>query len=67
MTDSEAAKLSKQVAAIDRGLQNKFSEYENLSRKEARLHDSTWVSPYIPIWENNKNMYKELFDENNDK
>ena len=40
MTDSEAAKLSKQVGALDRGLQNKFSEYENLSRKEAIYHDS---------------------------
>ena len=67
MTDSEAAKLSKQVGALDRGLQNKFSEYENLSRKEAIYHDSNWVSPNKAISDNNKEMYRELFDEGNDK
>lgn len=41
MTDSEAEKLSKEVGAIDRGLQNKFSEFKNLSRKDTELYEST--------------------------
>ena len=40
MTDSEADKLSKEVRALDRALQSKFSEYNNLSRKHARLYQS---------------------------
>lgn len=40
MTDSAAQNLSNQVGALDRALQNKFSEYNNLSRQDARLYDS---------------------------
>lgn len=40
MSDTEANKVSKEVGAIDRSLQNKFSEYNNLSSKDARLYDS---------------------------
>lgn len=40
MSDTEANKLSKEVGALDRSLQNKFSEYNNLSRKDVRLYDS---------------------------
>lgn len=40
MPDNEAEKLSKQVGAIDRGLTNKFSEYKNMMKKDARLYDS---------------------------
>lgn len=40
MTDDLAEKISKSVGALDRGLQNKFSEYENLSRKDVRLYNS---------------------------
>lgn len=41
MTDSEGQKLSKEIGAIDRSLQNKFSEYKNLSTKDVRLYEST--------------------------
>lgn len=41
MTDAKAEKLSKQVGALDRSIQNKFSEYENLSRKDVRLYESS--------------------------
>ena len=40
MNNDVAGKLSRQVGALDRALQNKFSEYENLSRKDARLYGS---------------------------
>nr|GFA07772.1 hypothetical protein [Tanacetum cinerariifolium] len=40
MTDREANDLAKQVGALDRALLNKFSEYNNLSRKDVRLYDS---------------------------
>lgn len=41
MSDAKAEKLSKQVGALDRSIQNKFSEYENLSRKDVRLYESS--------------------------
>lgn len=44
MTDNLANKLSNEVGALDRSLQNKFSEYENLSRKDVRLYDSRATS-----------------------
>jgi hypothetical protein len=34
MSNDVAEKLSREVGALDRALQNKFSEYENLSRKD---------------------------------
>lgn len=64
MSDTEANKLSKEVGALDRSLQNKFSEYNNLSRKDVRLYDSMWSSTYKEIWDNNQVMYKELFEKN---
>ena len=60
MSDTEANKLSKEVGALDRSLQNKFSEYNNLSRKDVRLYDSMWSSTYKEIWDNNQVMYKVL-------
>lgn len=62
MNNDVAGKLSRQVGALDRALQNKFSEYENLSRKDARLYGSQWTSIYNGVISNNKLMYKELFD-----
>lgn len=40
MTDSEGQNLSKEIGAIDRSLQNKFSEYKNLSNRDVRLYES---------------------------
>lgn len=40
MTESYAKKVSKEIGVIDRSLQNKFSEYNNLSSKDARLYES---------------------------
>ena len=40
MTDIDAQKLSKEIGALDRSIQNKFSEYRNLSSKDARLYES---------------------------
>jgi hypothetical protein len=65
MSNELAEKLSKEVGAIDRSLQNKFSEYENLSRKDIRLYDSLSTSVYKEIYSNNKKMYKELFESEN--
>lgn len=64
MTQSESEKLSKEIGAIDRSLQNKFSEYKNLSKKDARLYQSTWSNTYKPIWDNNLEQYEELFKKN---
>lgn len=66
MTDIEAQKLSKQVGALDRSLQNKFAEYRNLSNKDVRLYDSVWTSVTKGIWENNQKLYRELFEGNED-
>lgn len=41
MTDIDAKNLSKEVGALDRSIQNKFSEYRNLSSRDVRLHNST--------------------------
>lgn len=62
MTDAEAEKLSKEVGALDRSLQNKFSEYRNLSGKDSRLYKSVWTSIHKPVWEGNQERYKELFE-----
>lgn len=40
MSETEGEKIAKKVGAIDRSLQNKFSEYNNLSRKDVRLYES---------------------------
>ena len=39
MTDNEAEKICKEIGKIDRALQNKFSEYKNLIKKDARLYE----------------------------
>lgn len=41
MTDANAEKLSKEVGALDRAIKkkNKFSKYQNLLKKDARLYD----------------------------
>ena len=41
MTDANAEKLSKEVGALNRAKKkkNKFSEYQNLLKKDARLYD----------------------------
>lgn len=66
MTDVEAKKLSEQVGALDRSLQNKFAEYRNLSNKDVRLYDSVWTSANKGIWENNQMLFRELFEDNED-
>lgn len=62
MTDAEAEKLSKEVGALDRALQNKFSEYQNLLRKDARLYDSKIALTCKDLWDDNQKKYKELFE-----
>ena len=44
MSNKVAEKLSREVGALDRSLHNKFSEYNNLSRKDIRLYDSKGTS-----------------------
>lgn len=65
MSNDVAEKLSKEVGALDRALQNKFSEYDNLSRKDIRLYNSSGTTIYSGILSNNKLMYKELFESEN--
>jgi hypothetical protein len=70
MSNEIAEKLSREVGALDTSLQNKFSEYDNLSRKDIRLYDSLGTKIYGGVYSNNKLMYKELFesqDETNKK
>ena len=62
MSNEVAEKLSKEVGSLDRALQNKFSEYDNLSRKDIRLYNSSGTTIYSGILSNNKLMYKELFE-----
>ena len=62
MSESVAGKLSKEVGSLDRALQNKFSEYDNLSRKDIRLYNSSGTTIHSGILSNNKVMYKELFE-----
>jgi hypothetical protein len=57
MTDAEAEKLSKEVGALDRALQNKFSEYKNLLRKDARLYDSKIALTCKDLWDDNQKEY----------
>ena len=64
MTDSESQKLSKEIGALDRSLQNKLSEYRNLITKDIKLYESTWTSTYKEMWDTNQKQYKELFDTN---
>ena len=61
MSNEVAEKLSREVGALDRSLHNKFSEYNNLSRKDIRLYDSKGTSINEEIYSNNKQMYKDLF------
>jgi hypothetical protein len=65
MGNDVAEKLSKEVGSLDRALQNKFSEYDNLSRKDIRLYNSSGTTIYSGIYSNNKIMYKELFESRN--
>lgn len=65
MSDHVADKLSREVGALDRALQNKFSEYDNLSRKDIRLYDSKGTSINKGVITNNKEMYKQLFESEN--
>ena len=67
MTDDVAEKLSREVGALDRALQNKFSEYNNLSRKDARLYNSNGSSIYNEIHLNNIKLYDDLFKSANKK
>jgi hypothetical protein len=67
MSDEVAEKLSREVGALDRSLNNKFSEYENLSRKDIRLYDSQGTTVYEGVFSNNKQMYKDLFQSANEK
>ena len=66
MSNDVAEKLSKEVGSLDRALQNKFSEYDNLSRKDIRLYNSNGTTIYSSILSNNKLMYKELFESENE-
>lgn len=65
MKDEKVRQLSKQVAAIDRGLQNKFAEYKNLYAKSEKMTgpDDETTNTYEGEWEDNKKVYKELFEE----
>lgn len=65
MSNDVAEKLSKEVGSLDRALQNKFSEYDNLSRKDIRLYNSSGTTTYSGVLSNNKVMYKELFESEN--
>lgn len=65
MSNDLAEKRSKEVGSLDRALQNKFSEYDNLSRKDIRLYNSNGTTIYSGILSNNKLMYKELFESEN--
>jgi hypothetical protein len=65
MSNDVAEKLSREVGALDRALQNKFSEYENLSRKDIKLYDSNGTSINQGVISNNKEMYKQLFESEN--
>jgi len=62
MSNEVAEKLSREVGALDRSLHNKFSEYENLSRKDIRLYDSNGTTIHEGVFSNNKLMYKDLFE-----
>lgn len=65
MSNELAEKLSKEVGSLDRSLQNKFSEYENLSRKDIRLYNSLGTSTNKEVYYNNKQMYNDLFESEN--
>ncbi len=67
MTDLEAGRLSKQVAALDRALQNKLVEYNNLSRKDVTLYDSFSTCAFKSVGDLNKEKYNDLFDKTNEK
>jgi len=62
MTDANAEKLSKEVGALDRAIQNKFSEYQNLLKKDARLCDSQLAPAYNDMCSINQKQYKDLFE-----
>ena len=67
ISNEVAEKLSREVGALDRSLHNKFSEYENLSRKDIRLYDSKGTSLNEGVFSNNKQMYQDLFQSENEK
>ena len=67
MSNEVAEKLSREVGALDRSLQNKFSEYENLSRKDIRLYDCQGTTLNEGVFSNNKQMYHDLFQSENEK
>lgn len=62
MTDTEANKLSQQVGALDRALQNKFSEYNNLSRKDVRLYESNSTDLFKERADLKRKDYEDLFE-----
>lgn len=65
MTDTEAEKISKEVGALDRSIQNKFSEYRNLSSVDARLYDSVLSNQNKGMLDANIKNYEALFSKNN--
>ena len=64
MTDANAEKLSKEVGALDRAIKkkNKFSKYQNLLKKDARLYDSQLAPAYNDMCSINQKQYKDLFE-----
>jgi hypothetical protein len=67
MTDTEVNKLAKQVGALDRGLLNKFSEYNNLSRKDVRLYESNSTDLFKERADLKRKEYEDLFDKANEE
>lgn len=65
MTDTEANELAKQVGALDRALLNKFSEYNNLSRKDVRLYGSKSTDLFKERVDLKRKEYQDLFEKAN--
>lgn len=65
MSDSEAQSIARQIGALDRSIQNKFSEYNNLSKKDARLNNSDWTVANKVLWEITQQRYKNVFEKSN--
>jgi len=64
MNDAKINELSKKVAAIDRGLNNKFAEFRNLSSKSDKLNISQHklMATHKESSKNIEKSYKDLFE-----